>query len=151
MTKDNYTVISDDESQILTEFEIEAADRRVVSPSEIEVDDLFESDDILSASEAKSILHDSLVGVWRLVTFTLKVTLPILSAVVGWYAGRDELRILPCTVIASPECKLLQAPAPTTLMIESRWFDPPAQRYILPKFIGDDTPVKRLVPIKTQR
>ncbi len=144
-------MISEKEDLILTEFEIEAADRHAAPPVEMEVDDLFESDSIISVSEAKSILHDAVFGVWRLIRFVLMVTVPIISGVVGWYAGRDDLKSLSCTVVKSPECTPAQPQAPTILIIEPERFDPPAYRYALPKFIGDDSPAKLPAPVKAQR
>ena len=79
------------------------------------------------------------------------VTVPIVSGAVGWYAGRDDLKTLTCAVVASPECVSVQTQPPTILTIEPKRFDPPAQRYALPKFIGDDSPAKLPVPVKAQR
>jgi hypothetical protein len=144
-------VISEGDDNIQMEIKLGDADLRAVPPAEMEVDDLVESDSIISLSEAKSIVLDALLGVWRLIRFVAMVTVPIISGVVGWYAGRDDLKSLSCTVVTSPECTPAQPQAHTTLVIEPRRFDPPAQRYALPKFIGDDSPAKLPAPVKAQR
>lgn len=144
-------MISESIDTIKMEIKLGDDDLRATPPAEMEVDDLFESDGIISAAEAKSLISDAFLGIWRLIRLWLMVTVPLISGAVGWYAGRDDLKTLTCTVVASPQCTPAQPPAPTALMIESRRFDPPAQRYALPKFIGDNSPAKLPAPVKTQR
>ena len=79
------------------------------------------------------------------------VTVPILSAVAGWYAGRGELKPLVCTVLTAPDCVAAQPKESTALIIEAKKFDPPPQRYALPKFAGEDSPAKVLSPVKEQQ
>ena len=133
------------------EIKLGAADLRASPPDEKVLDELFESDDIINASEAKSILHDAFFGILHLIKLVLMVTVPILSAVVGWYAGRGELKPLVCTVLTAPDCVTAQPKESTALIIEAKKFDPPTQRYVLPKFAGEDSPAKLLSPVKEQQ
>lgn len=135
----------------MAEVKLEDADLRAAPPDENGLDELFESDDLLSFIEAKSILHDAFFGVFRLIRFVVMVTVPVLSAVVGWYAGRDELKPLACTLVEMSDCVTPQLVGPMVQNIETNWFEPPMQRYSLPKFIGDDSPAKLPALAKIQR